>query len=47
METNKHTINALFEQLGLASSEDSIERFLQVQTPLPGHLCLHQACQLE
>jgi hypothetical protein len=43
METGNHTIHTLFEQLGLDSSEDAIQRFLQTRFPLPKNLPLQQA----
>lgn len=43
MNTGNHTIHALFEQLGLESSETSVQRFLHTQAPLPANIRLYQA----
>ncbi|MGS2719020.1 DUF2789 domain-containing protein [Paraglaciecola aestuariivivens] len=38
-----HTINALFEQLGLDSSDQAIEAFIAKHSPLPAQTKLYQA----
>ncbi len=38
-----HTINALFEQLGLDSTDQDIEAFIAKHSPLPAQTKLHQA----
>lgn len=43
METGNHTINTLFDQLGLDSSEVAIRHFVLTQPPLPKNLPLYQA----
>lgn len=43
METGNHTINTLFDQLGLESSESAIRHFVRTHSPLPKNLLLHQA----
>ena len=43
MEAPDHSINALFDQLGLDSSDQAIERFLASQQTLPADVPLHQA----
>jgi hypothetical protein len=35
MEAPQHSINALFEQLGLASDDNAIDQFIEAQSPLP------------
>lgn len=42
METITHSMQDLFDQLGLPSEEDEIERFIQ-RHPLPGWVSLHEA----
>lgn len=43
METGNRTINILFDQLGLDSSEAAMRHFFSTQPPLPENLPLHQA----
>lgn len=43
MENNNHSLEHLFEQLGLASSDKGIEKFINNNAPLPGNVELHQA----
>lgn len=39
METPMHSMNSLFDQLGLPSDEEAIERFIETHSPLaPGVL---------
>lgn len=43
MDTSKHTLSTLFEQLGLAADEKSIEDFVTKYSPLPGEIALQDA----
>lgn len=43
MDTSKHTLNTLFDQLGLASDEKSIEDFVTRYSPLPREIALQDA----
>lgn len=43
MDTSKHTLSTLFEQLGLASDEASIEDFITRYSPLPAEVALQDA----
>lgn len=43
MDTTKHTLATLFEQLGLASDEASIESFIAKYSPLPAEIALQDA----
>lgn len=43
MEINDHSLSALFDQLGLASSESAIREFIKKNAPLPQTMALHQA----
>ena len=43
MESPDHSLNALFDQLGLDSSDQAIERFLAAQATLPAGVALHEA----
>ncbi|WP_273428870.1 DUF2789 domain-containing protein [Marinobacter sp.] len=43
MDTSKHTLSTLFEQLGLAADEESIEDFLTKYSPLPREIALQDA----
>lgn len=43
MNTDNLNLNALFEQLGLESSDDAITAFVSKQAPLPPELALHDA----
>lgn len=43
MDTSKHDMGALFDQLGLPSDPESIERFVARQSPLPGEIALQDA----
>ncbi|MBW7472249.1 DUF2789 domain-containing protein [Marinobacter sp. M216] len=43
MDTSKHTLNTLFEQLGLAADEKSIEDFVARYSPLPREIALQDA----
>lgn len=43
MDTNPHTLNTLFEQLGLPADEASIHTFVAEHRPLGLHTPLHQA----
>ena len=43
MDTATHSLNLLFEQLGLPASDDEIANFVADHRPLPADLALHQA----
>ena len=43
MESPIHSINTLFEQLGLDSSENGIEKFVNSHKPIPKDIDLHDA----
>ena len=43
MDKHNHSMNALFEQLGLGSSNLEIETFIKRNTPLPATINLHKA----
>ena len=43
MDTNPHTLNTLFEQLGLASDDADIERFVATHGALRSELSLEEA----
>lgn len=43
MDTSKHTLSTLFEQLGLAADEKSIEDFVTKYSPLPREIALQDA----
>ncbi len=43
MEATYHSIGSLFDQLGLNSSEQAIEEFINKNRPLPGSIELHHA----
>jgi len=43
MEQPNHSIESLFDQLGLASSEKEIEHFIQLNKPLTKGVLLHDA----
>ena len=43
MDTETHSLNLLFEQLGLPSTDDEIASFVANHRPLPAELQLHQA----
>lgn len=43
MEASLHTLNNLFAQLGLPSSDDEIENFIQTHSHLAGYLTLAEA----
>lgn len=43
METEFHSMSALFEQLGLPAGAKDIEDFIGSHRPLPADLALHQA----
>ena len=43
MERPVHDMNNLFAQLGEASDEAAIARFIETHAPLPGGLLLHDA----
>lgn len=43
MEQPIHTMNSLFDQLGLESSDDAIETFIDSHRPLASEIELHDA----
>lgn len=43
MDTAKHTLTTLFEQLGLPADDASIESFIAKYSPLPGEVALQDA----
>ena len=43
MEQSTHNINSLFEQLGLESSTEAIERFVTEHRPIPANIHLDKA----
>ncbi len=43
MDTSKHTLGTLFDQLGLPSDEASITQFVTRHAPLPHDTALHAA----
>ncbi|MBZ2170320.1 MULTISPECIES: DUF2789 domain-containing protein [Marinobacter] len=43
MDTSKHTINTLFEQLGLPSDEASVDQFISEHSPLPAGTAIQDA----
>lgn len=43
MEPHMHDITALFDQLGLDSSDQAIDEFINKNSPLPMHVELHKA----
>lgn len=43
MDTSKHNLAALFEQLGMPSDPASIESFISKHSPLPSEIALQDA----
>ncbi len=43
MDTSKHSLNTLFEQLGMPSDNASIEKFVSQHSPLPREIALQDA----
>jgi Protein of unknown function (DUF2789) len=43
MENTVHTMSNLFAQLGVSSDEAAISQFIEMHTPLPGGMQLHEA----
>lgn len=43
MDTSKHTLATLFEQLGLPSDQADIESFISRHSPLPAEIALQDA----
>ncbi|WIO73355.1 DUF2789 domain-containing protein [Porticoccaceae bacterium LTM1] len=43
MDTVPHTLPTLFDQLGLPSMEEAIDRFIEEHAPLEASLCLTEA----
>ncbi|HEX6735186.1 MAG TPA: DUF2789 domain-containing protein [Azonexus sp.] len=43
METNLHTMNNLFAQLGLPATAPAIDEFIAAHRPLPNDIALYRA----
>lgn len=43
MESHVHSLNSLFDQLGLPSSDSAIETFVNSHKPIPAEVELHKA----
>ena len=43
MEMPTHTIVSLFNQLGLESTDEAMDAFINRNSPLPGNIMLHEA----
>jgi len=43
MEIHNHSLACLFEQLGLNSTDQAIQDFINQNAPLPGNVELHKA----
>jgi hypothetical protein len=43
MEMPTHTIVSLFDQLGLESTDEAIDAFININSPLSGNVMLHKA----
>lgn len=43
MDTSTHTTETLFEQLGLPSDSESIERFVLEHRPIPADIRIYEA----
>jgi uncharacterized protein involved in type VI secretion and phage assembly len=43
MDTSKHTLTALFDQLGMPSDQASIDRFIERHSPVPAEIALQDA----
>jgi hypothetical protein len=43
METPIHSLTSLFDQMGLHSTDEAIETFINDHRPLPGNIELHEA----
>ena len=43
MEMPTHTIVSLFNQLGLESTDEAMDAFINRNSPLPGNIMLHKA----
>ena len=43
MQDAIHSMNTLFQQLGMESSDDAIETFLEQHAPVPEDVQLHEA----
>ena len=43
MEMPTHTIVSLFDQLGLESTDEAMDAFINRNSPLPGNVMLHEA----
>lgn len=43
MEAQRHSLENLFEQLGIATTDNGIGAFIDKNTPIPSTIALHQA----
>ncbi|AMQ89670.1 MULTISPECIES: DUF2789 domain-containing protein [Marinobacter] len=43
MDTSKHTLSVLFQQLGLPSDQKSMESFIARHSPLPSEIAIQDA----
>jgi hypothetical protein len=43
MDTSKHTLAGLFDQLGMPSDQASIDHFIDRHSPLPAEIALQDA----
>ena len=43
MQSQTHSLNALFEQLGLKPDDGSVDRFITEYKPLPRNVVLYEA----
>lgn len=43
MQEPTHTLNTLFAQMGMDSSDEAIDAFVRAQAPLPRTMQLHEA----
>lgn len=43
MESPAHSVNSLFQQLGLPHSDEAIEQFINEHKPVPHDVLLHEA----
>jgi hypothetical protein len=43
MDSHNHSMTDLFDQLGLASTEQAVEEFIHKNSPLPADIELHEA----
>ena len=43
MDTSKHSLSTLFEQLGLPSGQSEVEQFIARHSPLPSEVAIQDA----